>query len=102
MDEIDDIEVTPLDFLEAVYCNPNLPLATRSRAAIEAAPYKHPKLSAAAIGDFEGKTFADALEKAIERSKQPVPLLNGPAPPELPAEELKKPFPNYRNNYRRF
>jgi hypothetical protein len=102
MDEIDDIEVTPLDFLEAVYCNPNLPLATRLRAAIEAAPYKHPKLSAAAIGHFEGKTFADALEKAIERSKQPVPLLTGPAPPELPAEELKKPFPNYRNNYRRF
>ena len=96
MDEIDDIEVTPLDFLEAVYCNPNLPLATRLRAAIEAAPYKHPKLSAAAIGHFEGKTFADALEKAIERSKQPVPLLNGPAPPELPAEELKKPMARYR------
>ena len=101
MDEIDNIEVTPLDFLEAVYCNPNLPLATRLRAAIEAAPYRHPKLSAAAIGHFEGKTFAEALEKAIERSKQPVPLLNGPVQ-ELPAEDLKKPFPNYRNNYRRF
>jgi len=101
MAEIDDVEITPLVFLEAVYCNPNLPLATRMGAAIEAAPYKHPKLSAAAIGHFEGKSFAEALEKAIERSKQPVPMLNGPVEP-LPAEELKGPFPNYRNNLRRF
>jgi hypothetical protein len=91
MDEIDDIEVTPLDFLEAVYCNPNLPLATRLKAAIEAAPYRHPKLSAAAIGHFDGQTFAEALERAIERSKSPVPMLNGPVE-ELPASELKKPF----------
>jgi hypothetical protein len=98
MDEIDDIEVTPLDFLEAVYCNPNLPLATRLRAAIEAAPYRHPKLSAAAIGHFEGKTFAEALDRAIERSKSP-PMLNGPVK-ELPASEMKKPF--VRPNYRRF
>jgi hypothetical protein len=102
MDEIDDVEVTPLDFLEAVYCNPNLPLATRLRAAIEAAPYKHPKLSAAAIGHFERKSFPEALDRCIERSKQPVPL---PAPKtieHLPAEALKKSFPNYRNNYRRY
>src|SRR5262249_23651490 len=71
------------------------------RAAIESLPYETPKLSAAAIGHFEGKTFAEALERAISRSKQPVPFLNGPSP-ELPAEELKGPFPNYRNNYRRY
>jgi len=64
------IEVTPLDFLEAVYLNPNLPLPTRMRAAIEAAPYKHPKLSASANVHYDG-TFAAQLEKAIERSKQP-------------------------------
>jgi hypothetical protein len=93
-----EIEVTPLDFLEAVYCNPNLPLATRLRAAIEGAPYRHPKLSAAAIGHFDGQTFAQALERAIERSKSP-PMLNGPVE-ELPASELKKPF--VRSNYRRF
>src|SRR6516165_7735790 len=29
------------------------------------------------------------------RSKGPV-MLNGPAPPELPAKELKRPFPNLR------
>ena len=100
MDENDDVEITPLHFLEAVYLNPNLPLNTRMRAAIEAAPYKHPKLSAAAIGHFEGKTFAEALERAIERSKSPIPLLNSPTieHEQLPASELKKPFvrPNYR------
>jgi hypothetical protein len=98
MAEIDDVEITPLVFLEAVYCNPNLPLTVRMRAAIEAAPYKHPKLSAHAIGHYDGKSFAEQLEKAIERSKQPVPLFNGPTEP-LPAEELKKPFVR---NVRRF
>ena len=102
MEDNSRLQVTPLDFLEAVYLNPDLPLATRMRAAIEAAPYKHPKLSAAANVHFNGGSFAEQLDRAIERSKQPVPLLNGPAPPELPAEELKKPFSNYRNNYRRY
>jgi hypothetical protein len=50
---------------------------------------------------MSGQSFAEALERAIARSQSP-PLLNGPAPPELPAEELKKPFPNYRNNFRRY
>src|SRR5262249_30901623 len=56
------------------------------RAAIKAAPYKHPKLSATAIGHFDGQTFAQALERCIERSKSPPPLLNGPVE-ELPASE---------------
>jgi hypothetical protein len=88
-------EVTPLDFLEAVYCNPNLPLATRLRAAIEASPYKHPKLSATAIATMDGKSFAETLERAIERSKSTVPLLNGSVEP-LPASELKKPMAHFR------
>jgi len=50
---------------------------------------------------MDGKSFAEALERAIARSNSPVPLLNGPSL-ELPAEELKKPFSNYRNNYRRY
>jgi hypothetical protein len=72
------------------------------RAAIEAAPYKHPKIAVSAIATINREDFATALERAIERSKQPMKLLNGPAPPELPASELKKPFPNYRNNFRRY
>jgi hypothetical protein len=68
------VVVTPLEFLEAVYCNENLPLTVRMRAAIEAAPYKHPRQSAVAIAHY-GPNFADALEKAIERSKAP-PMLD--------------------------
>jgi len=77
MDEIDDVEITPLHFLEAVYCNPNLPLNTRMRAAIEAAPYKHPKLSVSAVAKMDGNSFAEALDRAIARSQSP-PLLNDP------------------------
>jgi hypothetical protein len=89
------VVVTPLEFLEAVYCNENLPLTARMRAAIEAAPYKHPKLSAAAIGHFDGATFAEALERCIERSRSPVPRLNGSVQP-LPASTLSKPMSRYR------
>ena len=88
-------EVTPLEFLEAVYRDEELPLSVRMRAAIEAAPYRHHKLTAMAVGHFEGNDFASALERAIIRSQQPVPLLNGPVE-ELPASELKKPMARYR------
>ena len=90
---------TGLALLQSIYRNPNQPLNARMRAAIEALPYENPKLSAVAHGHFEGKDFATQLERAIERSKQPVPLLNGPGE-ELPAGELKKPF--VRSNYRRY
>src|SRR6516225_1621886 len=92
------VEVTPLDFLEAVYLNPNLPLNTRMRAAIEAAPYRHPKRSVQAIGHFDGKSFAEMLEaehRAIERSKGAT-VINALPAPELPAEVAKRPFTSYR------
>jgi hypothetical protein len=69
------------------------------RLLIELLPYHMPKLSATAHINFN---YAEALEKelrCIERSKQPVPLLNSPTEP-LPASELKKPFA--RSNFRRF
>jgi len=44
------------------------------RAAIEALPFEVPKLSAAAITSMDEKSFAAALERAIERSKSPPPL----------------------------
>jgi hypothetical protein len=58
---------TPLEFLQAVYCNEELPLPTRIKAAIEAAPYVHPKL--AVTGLIMGEDFAQRLEKAIERAQ---------------------------------
>jgi hypothetical protein len=66
------------------------------RAAIEALPFEVPKLSASAITTMDEKSFAAALDRAIERSQSP-PRLNGPVEP-LPAGEYKKPFPR---SYRR-
>ena len=63
------------------------------RAAIESLPYETPKLSATAVATMDGQTFAEALERAINRSNGPL-LLN--SPPELPASELKKPFSKIR------
>ena len=64
------------------------------RAAIESLPYETPKLSATAIATMDGKTFAEALERCIERSNGP-PRLNGKVEP-LPREELLKPMSRYR------
>ena len=92
--------ITALPLLQMAYRGQVKLSAQQARCAIEALPYETPKLSATAIAAFDGQTFAEALERCIERSKGPL-LLNGPAP-ELPAEELKRPFSNYRNNYRRY
>jgi hypothetical protein len=74
------------------------------RVLIEMFPYLRPKLSA--VGHFDGKSFAEQLaaeERAIERSKQPVPMLNAPKTIEheelVSSSDLKKPF---QRNYRRF
>jgi hypothetical protein len=52
------VELTPLEFLHAVDLNDTLPLAVRMRAAIEAAPYVHPKLAAHSLGTDGGVTTA--------------------------------------------
>jgi hypothetical protein len=57
---------TPVEFLTAIYCDENVPLPVRMRAAIECAPYVHPKLSATAV--MSSEDFGDRLERAILRS----------------------------------
>jgi hypothetical protein len=61
-------KVTPLEFFEAVYQDERLPLTVRMRAASEAAPYVHPKLSAVGVGYINADGFAERLERALERS----------------------------------
>ncbi|MFY9839153.1 MAG: hypothetical protein WAK55_22285 [Xanthobacteraceae bacterium] len=92
------------DLPEGIMALPLLQMAYRGkvqltlqqmRAAIESLPYETPKLSATAIATMDGLTFAEALERCIERSKAPPPLLNGPVEP-LPASEMKAPMARYR------
>ena len=99
MDDDDENEITPLDFLEAVYPQSKPSAEYADGAAIEAAPYKHPKQSAVAIAHY-GPNCADALEKAIERSRNPPPMLSAPKVIEheqlVSASEMKKPFARNR------
>jgi hypothetical protein len=53
--------------LQAVYSNPNVPLTTRMRAAVEALPFERPKLAVTAV--VHGQDFASKLERAIERAQ---------------------------------
>jgi hypothetical protein len=89
-----DGEVKALELLQEVYRNEEVALPTRMRAAIECLPFENPKLSATAIATMDGKSFAEALDRCLERSKSP-PLLNGPVEP-LPANTLSKPMARYR------
>jgi len=58
-------DASPLEFLRQVYTDASVPLPLRIRAAVEAAPFAHPKLSA--IFDV-GRSLAAQLEAAIKRS----------------------------------
>jgi hypothetical protein len=73
---------TPLEFLQAVYMNAELPLSVRMRAAWMAAPYVHPKLSAVAIMPAQG--FAERLDAAIARSAAAKLIDAKPEPRSLP------------------
>jgi hypothetical protein len=65
-----------LELLQVIYKDRTLPLNVRVRCAIEALPFENPKLSAHAVSHMDGKDFASALERAIERSKKPTPPPN--------------------------
>ena len=90
--------ITALPLLQMAYRGKVQLTPQQMRAAIEALPFEVPKLSAAAITTMDEKSFAAQLERCIERSKSPPPLLNGPVE-QIDASVMKKPFPR---NYRRF
>ena len=75
-EEPDAIDLAPgetsLDFLQKIYRSPKQPIARRMRAAIEAAPYERPKLTAVATASMNGNDFAAMLERAIARSQAPL------------------------------
>ena len=57
---------TALGLLQAAYRDVTQPLSVLMRAAIEAAPFESPKLSATAV--LTSEDFATRLERAILRS----------------------------------
>jgi hypothetical protein len=72
VEEAEVIEVAPeetsLNFLQKIYRCPRQPMSRRMRAAIEAMPHEHPRLSAVAVGSMNGRDFAAMLDRAIDRS----------------------------------
>jgi hypothetical protein len=75
---------SPLDFLCAIFRDARQPMQRRLRAAIEAAPYVHSKLSAVAVGHMTGNDFASALDRAIERSRAQPKLIEAEKISALP------------------
>jgi len=72
-------DVTPLQFLCAVYRNAGLPLTIRMRAASTAAQYVHPKLAVVATGP--SGNIAERLERLIlEQQKRPKLIEHAPQP----------------------
>ena len=74
---------TSLQLLQTVYRDRKQPLNVRVRCAVEALAHEYPRVSAVAVTSMSGQSFAEALDRAISRSQQPL-LLNGPVE-ELPA-----------------
>ena len=84
-----------LALLQMVYRGEVELSAQQIRAAIEALPFETPKLTAIGVGHYEG-SFADLLDKAIERSQRPLKLIDAKPVETHPASELKGPFARLR------
>jgi hypothetical protein len=61
-------KATSLEFLQAVYCNDQLPLTTRMRAAIAALPFEVPKLAVTAV--VSEQDFATLLDRRLKRIEE--------------------------------
>jgi hypothetical protein len=59
-----------LEYLQRIYRDPTQPIAVRMRAAIEALPFESPRMSAVSVGYYDGNTFAQRLDRAIEASNR--------------------------------
>ena len=95
-------EIRALGYLQSIYRDAMEATTVRMRAAIECLPFENPKLSATAIATMDGATFAQALDRCLERSSKPPPLLNGYKTIDheelVSAGEMKKPFATYRRS----
>jgi hypothetical protein len=79
-----------LEFLQAVYCNDQLPLVVRMRAAMACLPFESPKLAVTAVvSDQDFASLLDERIKNMERVNNGRAIEAKPAPPV----EVKPPMP---------
>ena len=94
---------TAKEALRMVYRGEIVLSPQQMRAAIEALPFENPKVSAVAISHMTDKSFAAALERAIERSQSPHvinrPALPAPTTIEHSPDELKGPFSRFERRF---
>ena len=83
-----------LEFLQAIYCNNELPLVTRMRAAIAALPFESPKLAVTAV--VSEQDFATLLDRRLKRIEE----MKANAIEATPPVEVKPALPDRR--YKRF
>ena len=94
-------DLTPLEFLKAVYTNEALSLHARLKAAAAAAPFVHPKF--AVIAQTTSEDLVERLEKARAASAKvinarPVQVLSPPTPKpvseaqQVSEEHMKRPM----------
>ena len=79
-------EANSLEFLQACYRSPHLPLSTRMRAAVAALQFEVPKLTM--VANVEGKDFASLLDARLARAK----TVNGTRTIEHQPVEASKPI----------
>jgi hypothetical protein len=90
---------TARQFMQMVMRGEIEPTPRQMTAAKVLIEYQEPRLSAVAVGDMDGQSFAQALERCIARSKGAAPTAALP-PPQHPASEVKGPFVMRRRNLR--
>jgi hypothetical protein len=95
--------ITARQFMQMVMRGEIDPEPKQLNAAKVLIEYEEAKLTAVAVGHFEGKDFASQLERALARSEAArdyVPRAALAAPVEHPASEVSKPFTMPRRNFR--
>jgi hypothetical protein len=88
---------TSLDFLQAIYRDPNQPIQRRMRAASAALPFEHPKL--AVVATTTSEDLVERLERAMQARMKVINArptqVSVPVPasePLVSAEDMAKPM----------
>ena len=70
VNSIEQEPISALEYLQSIYRNPMEETGKRIRAATEALPHESPRMSAVSVGYYDGNTFAERLDRAIDASNR--------------------------------